>query len=782
MNIKGQRCGKHPSHPLVGVCALCLTERLSNVESKGWGSSSTSKTLYETSLNYHQNNNNNDTNNGPEPTGKNLNLYKDVIYEAICYSNKTITVEQKKHDFPTAQGSNVAIFGSEKGDKNNQEAEEIISKGRGVDSSEKILGSKISEEASPEMVKHEKESFSNQPHIRSEHGHGSIDEKTRSVISVELKAPIHSEISLLTVDENTASMVSIDLKGPISASIEGIKRSLPSAQMPDLTTLNNDKCDDNQKESGSKSREKDFLKMVKHGSAKEGMCKDSRFCSEISVAPINEKTKSMVSGDLKAGPIDNITNIRSSVRGNALLNTEPQIDTTSFMEDTRASISRTSSSHKHKKNTLSSLFILDDRGTDMEEVKSMQNSSNITNGLSSSVSESSQQCKANQVHEQRRYQHRSFSERADPTKYLFPVPETTTKDSSFSSSSWFSSLFRKRKKSPPDKSAIMNTSSYKSSVVTPQNGWEHARQSWDAPRPSSSAWGLSSFDRPRSSWEPSRPSWDGVVRSSEGDSVLNGIDFYTEGLREVARVSERLRDQGGNDARKVLESKRSGSKSMSKAPQLIDDKNRAKSTKGFQAPKHMLAQTTPPRTSDATEIFIQERLSNDRNHHHYRQYGRTSNALWSKVWTKTFSNPKWAFKTKHDKGQIVKEEGDVIMTSKGDAHDQGKIVSSSPEHANETTHRASHLRHFNSIMEHETRWNAYYGPILKKSNDDGEINNLKVAHPQKDLVNKENTPIQKDGQEDQKKGSSFMLENGLLSFYLTPVRRGQGRGKGIMMV
>jgi hypothetical protein len=797
----------------VGVCALCLSERLSIIESKGWGSTSATKDLLEASNHHHHHHQhpNVGNGNGHEAPGKNLDPYKDVVYEALCHSHQTI--EHDRQDFPSAQRSNEATFDSQheaeaKGEIETgckvELAEKIpVSKSKVPDSAESvcasksgeigsfdkiigakcgesdlILGPKIREEAATEkMAKLEKESFHSRSQICDEHSLASVVEKTKPMVSTERKEPVYSETLLRHIDhinmDTSSSVIAVEPPDGTTGSF--------TAQMSQATS-NCDNIDIHQEEAGFRSGGTDSLGNGKRNCAKESLFKDSRMHGEISITQSDEKIKCMQLGELKEPVSASIGNIKHTcrlVQGNVLLSTEPQMETNRLSRDTRPPISRCSSSDKHKKNTLSSLFILDDRGLTTEDhFKAIQTSAVIANALSSSVSEP---CKSNLIHDQRRYQHRSFSERADPTKYLFPVPETGKKGPSFSSSSWFSSLFWRRKKSSLDTLSAANTSSIK----TLQPGWVHARQSWDAPKPSS-AWGLSSFDRPRSSWEPSRPSWDGVVRASDGDSILNGIDFYTEGLRETTRVSEGLREQGGIDGRKLLESTKTGSKSMSKAAPHSDDKDRAKPAKGFRAPKHVLAQTTPPRSSEGIEIYIQQRRSNERYQHQDRQYSRGSHTLWNKVWTRSFSNPMWTFKTKqHSKREVGREERNAAAMARDDSHDRGKSKITSHELAKENSHNGGHFRNFHSMMERETtRWNAYYGPMLKNSDDDDAARNaLKAMHPQNDLVRKNNAAGQKAEQERKNRGSSFMLDNGLLSFYLTPVRKGHtSRGKGIMMV
>lgn len=274
------------------------------------------------------------------------------------------------------------------------------------------------------------------------------------------------------------------------------------------------------------------------------------------------------------------------------------------------------------------------------------------------------------------------------------------------------------------------------------------------------------------------------MRTSDVDSVFSGFDFFTESLTEV-REDAKLECKGfqelGGDwgngfagARRVVECKGTGSKCKSVVPKTshLDDKDRARtflSAKAMQTQRDVSTQTTPPRCSDATEIFIQQRLQRD--HHRHRHYARASHAMWNKVWTKTFSNSKWAFKHKHHKGRGPKQQGDAAMVI-DEALDQGSKSGRSSFHESttvESTHHLSHLTHVDNIKEHES-CDAYNSPVQKSGDGSGVINHLKVVQQQKTLTLKSDTCTQKDENVDKNRSSSFTLENGLFRFYLTPVR------------
>lgn len=263
------------------------------------------------------------------------------------------------------------------------------------------------------------------------------------------------------------------------------------------------------------------------------------------------------------------------------------------------------------------------------------------------------------------------------------------------------------------------------------------------------------------------------MRTSDGESVFSGFDFLTESLgdvREEGLLAQRNQQEPAaidsmNALSRSLDSKRLGSKSKPLAIKMshVDDKDRGHSffpIKATLMQRDVSTQTTPPRASDATELFIQQRLQRSR-HRRGQQYAKASHAVWSKVWTKTFSNSKWAFKQKHQKDRRAKDMGDAMVRVEEGTMMSGR--SSFHEGTNTASNYHPKLTCVDNIEEHEA-WDTFYSP-LQQDRDATEI-----------LASKGDMCIQKDEPVGKVRGSNLAIENGLLKFYLTPVR-GHGKSK-----
>lgn len=438
-----------------------------------------------------------------------------------------------------------------------------------------------------------------------------------------------------------------------------------------------------------------------------------------------------------------------------------------------------------RKKTLSSLFSLENSesptsGVRIEDNCERRNDAHVANSSSAAP--------PNLFHARTgptRSRHSSFSERVESMSFLFPLAENGRP------LSWFASWFRRRKKKSRQKSVEAP------SVLSEHKGWEDARPSWEAPRPSSwEQFRFSSWEGPRSSWEPGRPSWEGVMRTWDGDSVLSGLDFCNESLSEVREDAELewkglqelvgytsggMSTMSASEAGGVGESRKFGDEDTAikhmklcrkKMPPPSDERERAKtflSSKVLQLQRDVSTQTTPPRPSDATEKIIMQQ-----QHHDQQQLGgrapaaSAAAAVWSKVWNKAFSTSKRVVKLKH-KDEVMKEqEGD----------DQASTVSSN-QYSSQS--QGGHEKDYGAS------WNAYYTPVQKTGKVQQQQQQQQHHHhhqyhppPHQQQQQQRKFYAQKGVGVDRSRTSSFSpfsLEHGMLRFYLTPVRSSSSRSR-----
>lgn len=713
MSLRAPRCGKHPSHPLVGVCAFCLRERLIG------------------------------------------------LADVECALDASIPhTHSKKKKSPAHAFSTQAVLHSKPSGRRG------IDQSTGVSVSTQVLSAanNVSDERLGPAHAHARSyafaTSSDKPVIASSvtHAHRNVPSCAKKTLVETISSPRASPkpSKLRCSDAVNGAGGEKLLRGSMEIpagrhSFLSAKR-LPSGHMESKLPPVDIK--------------KPILENSQHApletrSIKQGLKKTSIDCTSPLVG---------VDWQASATPAENraysVDNQRSS--SNGLLGSRPPLETRADMDvsakDAEIILPDESANHGHVKKTLSSLFSLDDAefsaGNALGEAM-------FTGSFSAPAPNVSQAGMS-----QRKCKHGSFSER-EPSTYLFPVPEMDDSKPL----SWFSSLFRRRKKKPHPKSGEALASFSEHNI-----GWEDARQSWEAPRPSSwEQYRFSSFEGPRSSWEPACPSWEGVMRTSDGDSVFSGFDFFTESSIEakedVGLERKHLHEfagdlANGSDARRSLDSRRAAlrPKPLGQKIPNLDDKDRARtflSAKAMLMQKDVSTQTTPPRSSDTTEMFLQQRLQPD--HHCRRQHAKGSHAVWSKVWTKTFSNSKWAFKQRQHKERRHKERGDVVVAS-DEIHEQGNTTSGRSSFHEGTHIESSHhlkLAHSDKVKEHEA-WDAFCSPLQQGKDSGNGVSRL---------VSIGEACPKKEEHADSVRGSNFSLDNGLLKFYLTPVRGHGMRGK-----
>ncbi|KAI5058712.1 hypothetical protein GOP47_0026882 [Adiantum capillus-veneris] len=696
MSSRGPRCAKHPSHLLVGVCAFCLRERLAGPADAERASEATYTHI---------------SRKKKQSPGRRLAAHgqqKQPTERGGCDQPPSdISVEQVvKEGLQDDSNFHVALSNSH----------EVIDKG--------VVKSVVAE-----TLAHASADELNKVSVNKTSHKGSTTVVCGSLSAQSLKpiqtrgfdstCGIHPLISFNAVrKEHAPSMEtppqrrSFSLaKKPYITPVKGNQLSPVDIKMPIL-------------ENGQHivTETKINIHVQTHASAA---------CSSPLVrAGEQAKLVPSISQVHNGASLDSERNSLNTVLGNTsrLSFREP---TNENVKDEEMPLSDASPISNHKKKTLSSLFSLDDSEFPALQAKAEESKSRLSNKGDAMLNGSSTAPVQNILHgkpNQRRCRHGSFSERVESSTYLFPVPETANSKTR----SWLSALFRRQKKKSHSK-PVATLASYSEH----NNGLEAARQSWEAPRPSSwEQFRFSSFEGPRSSWEPARPSWEGVMRTSDGESVFSRFDFLTESLSNGLGVE---------------------SKSfVLKEPQL-DNKGRPyASAKASLMQRDVSTQTTPPRKSDATEIFMQKRLQQNDN---YRGQHYIRAAAWSKVWTKTFSNSKWAFKHKQFRERRPKEMTDAMVPI-DEVHDQGTMTSgrsSFHEGMNIASNQYPKLTCIDKIEDYEA-CDTFYSP-LQQSKD---------AMPR--LAPKGDACIQKDEQVYNFRGSNCALENGLLKFYLTPVR------------
>ncbi|KAI5055047.1 hypothetical protein GOP47_0030192 [Adiantum capillus-veneris] len=677
MSVRGPRCGKHPSHVLVGVCAFCLRERLAGLADVECTSDAHNSRKKKQSPGHphaaHGSHKQSSVKRGDERPPSNLSV--NPIAEKGLQNDPIPTM----HSYAgTTKGLGKSLVaGTMVHSVIKQSNKFSISGTLPVTSS-----IKAHEAVSTRFAK------SNEP--RGSDANNSIHPPT----ILDMACNVSASAEMPAVRHSFSST---------KRSSDSSKPHPPSVKTPIL---------ENGQQTVTDSRSD--MHLLKHTSVG---------CSSP-LLRIAEQAKrvSLVNQVHHAALSDSERNSFNAISGTRSL---PFPETTvENVRDKEIVLSAASPTVNHKKKTLSSLFSLDDADfpsskANAEESKSRLNAERdaVFNGSASATAQPTLQAKTMP----RKCKHGSFSERVEPSTYLFPVPEAAANNKPLT---WFSSLFRRRKKKAHPKSGVAL-----GSFSEHNNGWQDARQSWEAPRLSSwEQFRFSSFEGPRSSWEPARPSWEGVMRASD-------------------------------DARRSLDSNRLGLKSKLLASKTPDDKDRAHSflpAKATITQRDVSTQTTPPRASDATEIFIQQRLQRSRHRQHC---AKASHAVWSKVWTKTFSNSKWAFKQKHHKERRPKEMGDAMMPL-DEADEQGNMTSgrsSFHEVTNIANNHHSRVTCIDNIEEHEA-WDTFDSP-LQQGRD-------LMAR----LASNSDTCIQKDEQVVKARGSNWTIENGLLKFYLTPVR------------
>ncbi|MCO5597102.1 hypothetical protein L7F22_051176 [Adiantum nelumboides] len=711
MSVRGPRCGKHPSHVLVGVCAFCLRERLAGLAG----------------------------------------------IECASDSSHTHNSRKKKQ----SPGRSHAAHGSHKQSSEKRSDERrpsnvcvkpIVNRGSQDD---RVFASHLHAVTSTKepmahatVKKLNKLSFSKTLSMAS-------TSKAYEPISANIPEPndargsdIDTSIHLSTISDTACESASVEMPA-VWHSFSSTHANSSKVRPPDikLPILENDQQ--------TKINSMTNMQLQKHTTVG---CRSSlhRIAEQAKRVSLVKPVHSAALSDSERNSFNAVQGARSLPLPATIVNGKNEEIVLAVSPNLK----------QKKKKTLSSLFSLDDADfpsskSKTEDSRSRSNAEQdvLSDGSASVPAQSTLQAKTMQ----RRCKHGSFSERVEPSTYLFPVPEAANSRPL----TWLSSLFRRRKKKsfPKSGEALKSFSEH-------NNGWEDARQSWEAPRLSSwEQFRFSSFEGPRSSWEPSRPSWEGVMRTSDCESVVSGFDYPPEKLVDVRELTQRNnREQSTvdltnvfSDARRSLDSKRLGLKPKPLAPKTtqIDDKDRAHSflpAKVTSMQRDVSTQTTPPRVSDATEIFLQQRLQRSR-HHRGQHYAKASHAVWSKVWTKTFLNSRWAFTQRHQKERTPDEMGDA-MVPLPEAREQGNLTSgrsSFHEGTNIASNYHSKFTCINNIEEHAA-CNAFRSPLQQGRE-------LLTR-----LDSKGDTCIQTDEQSDKARDSNFAVENGLLKFYLTPVR------------
>ncbi|KAH7289235.1 hypothetical protein KP509_31G065200 [Ceratopteris richardii] len=752
MSARGPRCAKHPSLPLVGVCALCLRERLAGLAEAGGGSSNAPRThgarkkqspgrIVSSHSTYKQ---------PQQPTER---RGSDRLPNSTSVQPRKESLHRDLHARISAISAHCS---TDKGTGDSSDAESTSLRAKPEKLNEPFVrGSLLKPAASdsptapavePAIVS-SKCSF-NQA-VLSDTGSNNcrgidvvtdvdVDDKANVKIPLEMLSVsvVSEEPSVVSLDDNR--ILPPDIKVPIleneQHTVSGTRKVLP------------------------------LQKDVSVGCTSPLM----HTCEMSKRTPLKKQVHHMASMGREPSSSIGSIGLRKS-----LLSSEPTNN--KHVKDAELALCDTPKNIRNRKKTLSSLFTLDEWESPSSKSKMQDSKSKLTgrgDALFSSTTNFSAQNVFHAKAIQRRCRHGSFSERVEQNAYRFPVPESTNSKPL----SWFSALFRRRKKKSRPKvvDAVASYSEHNS-------GWEGARQSWEAPRPSSwEQFRLSSFEGPRSSWEPSRPSWEGVTRASDADSVFSGFDFLTESVgraREDTLTAHRNPQEllsvdctdNFSEAKLSVESRRSGSMTRPLAIKtlLSDDKAAAHtvlSAKATLMQRDVSTQTTPPRSSDATEIFIQERLQR-RCHRNGQQYSKSSHAVWSRVWAKTFSNSRWVFKQRHHKEAQPKERGSNLMFIDG-AHEHDHMKSGRPslqETSTITSNRHSAFTCMEDIKEHEA-WDTFYSPLQ----NGGDMMTRVFSNSIGD--------IQNDKHVDKAGVSNFSLESGLLKFYLTPVR-GYGRTK-----
>ncbi|MCO5548068.1 hypothetical protein L7F22_001525 [Adiantum nelumboides] len=715
MSSRGPRCAKHPSNLLVGVCAFCLRERLAGLSDAERAASDTSYNLSSRRKKQSPG-----CRLGAVPGAQNQSSERNACDQPHCNDSVEHLVKEGLQDDPLPCIASLHLHVET--DKN---MKSVV-----VDSILHTLASKLNKlpvsETSPEAL-------------------ATVD---RRPISVQTPKPLQT--SLNTARENgVTSMETPPWRGHRSLAKKPCFTPVKCNKLPPvdiiMPMLENDLH--------LVTETKINVHLQKHASAG---CK-----SPLVWTGEPAKHVPAINQACTGASLDSERNVCNSDRGavSHLMILEP---TAENGKDEELPLSDAFSNAKQKKKTLSSLFSLDDsefaawqgKAEEFNTIKNVKEDAMI-NGLSTAPVQNVLQANPTQSS----YKHGSFSERVELSTYLFPVPETANSKPL----SWLSAIFRRRKKKSHSKTV------FAASYSEHNSGWEAARQSWEAPRPS--AWEqfrYSSFEGPRSSWEPARPSWEGVMRSSDGEFVFSGLDFLSESLRDVkentvlAHKKQQEPAEGGcmngfSEAKRSMD--RNGFKPSVMKPHHWVNTDRPHtflSTKASLMQRDVSTQTTPPRASDATEIFTQKKLQQDGKHHgqHY-----TRGAVWNKVWTKTFSNSKWAFKHKTHKERCPKEMADA-MVSIDEVHDHGTMTSgrSFPhEGMNIASNHYPKLTCIDKIEEYEA-WDTFCSPLQQS------------REAMTRLASKADVCIQKDKQVDTFRGSNCALDNGLLKFYLTPVR------------
>ncbi|KAH7294359.1 hypothetical protein KP509_28G068200 [Ceratopteris richardii] len=733
MSLRGTRCGKHPSHLLVGVCSFCLRERLSGLAEVNNGAAETTKPQRK------------DKKWSPEripaeqlvagshdsrrqyPSGKEGGLHKlpySVSYEALNKDNS----EARISNVHVAAPADVVMENSVAG----EDGADAHSSANKVDtSSTSVTLRKISA--------------------------GAADHHDYAGASGDLHSVM---ISDMDSDAGVASLeMSPSMRG-LTVTSKGCSSDI--CKFDDLRT-----CD-------IKVPIVENNQLTVSGPQKKGPSRNHTSMGGTSTLDCKNKEPVVLSSSSEAhqvASVDNDRNINGIARAKTLPSSESAVKHVKVDEIV---LSGSSAIPKQSKHTLSSLFTLDDAECTLLDENSERTKTIPDAKEDALVNLSMDGLTHTGLHAksiQKGSRHGSFSERVEQNAYLFPVPETTNSKSV----SWFSNLFQRHKKKFQPKS-LKTSASY----TEHKNGClQDARRSWDAPRPSSwEQWRLSSFERPRSSWEPARPSWEGVIRPHDIKSVVRGFSSARDSaveLREDGSLSQKSeRDLVAGDCTNgfVEEKKSDVMRLVSKPKPLVaqipalaikDKPLVLDSAKSMSTQRDVSTQTTPPRASDATE-FIQQGLQNS-HHQHEQQNVKASHAVWSKVWAKRFTNSKWAFKQKHCKESQEKEKCHPAVVSTDEVQDQGIRIAEKHSYnlASSVASKQHHEQACVEIKDHEA-WDTFYSPLQDSRN---VITRLALKGVR---------CVQEDETLNEDKVSGCSIENGLHKLYVTPIR-GHGKDK-----